>query len=111
MVAPAPPFPMPSSTVATPAPGSGLALHLATARDYDEDDPAQGAPLLEALMADTARPSRLGLPTDAAPVFKSAAVLTLAAIALAMSGAPLGLSAPWVRLFDNVHWSVADCAA
>jgi len=111
MVAPAPPSPMSSSTVATSAPDAGLSRHLATARDYDEDDPAQGAPLLEALMADTARPSRLGLPAGATPVFEIAALLTLAAIALAMVGAPLGLSAPWVRFFDNVHWSVADCAA
>ena len=94
---------MSSSTVATSASDAALSRHLATARDYDEDDPAQGAPLLEALMADVARPSRLGLPPGAAPVFEVAAVLTLAAIALAMAGAPLGLSASWVRLFDNVE--------
>ena len=85
--------------------------HPATARDYDEDDAAQGAPLLEALLADTARPSRLGLPAGAAPVFKIAGVITLFAIAMAIGGAQLGMSASSVRFFDNMHWSVADVAA
>ena len=111
MVASAPPSPTSITAAARFTPDAGFPDHLATARDFDEDDPAQGAPLLEALMADTARPSRLGLPAGAEPVFEIAGVVTLAAIALAMVGAQLGLSAPWVRLFDNVHWSVADFGA
>ncbi len=85
--------------------------HLATARDFDDDDSAQGAPLLEALLADTARPSRLGLPSGAGPVFEVAGLITLVAIALSVAGAHFGASTTWVRLFDNVHWSVADIAA
>lgn len=108
MVAPAPTL-LPSSL----APGASPANSRlpGTARDFDDDDPAQGAPLLEALMADTPRPSRLGLPAGAAPVFEIAGLVTLVAIALAIAGAHLGLSASWVRLFDNVHWTVADVGA
>ncbi|MCK9684793.1 sensor histidine kinase [Scleromatobacter humisilvae] len=107
MVAPELLSPSPSTSVADAA----FPRHPATARDYDEDDAAQGAPLLEALLADTARPSRLGLPAGAAPVFKVAGVVTLLAIVLAIAGAQLGMPAPWVRFFDNMHWSVADVAA
>lgn len=111
MAAPAPPLP-PLSPAATTLPAeAGLLRHLSTARDYDHDDTTQGAPLLEALMAETARPSRLGLPAGAASVFQVGAAVMLAAIASAIVGSRLGLSAPWVRFFDNVHWSVADCAA
>ncbi|MFL6695616.1 MAG: sensor histidine kinase [Vitreoscilla sp.] len=109
MVAPA--SPSSSSAVATSVPDAAFSRHLATARDYDEDDAAQGAPLLEALMAETARPSRLGLPAGAAAVFQVAGVIMLLAIALAIGGGMLGLSMSWVRLFDNVHWTVADCGA
>ena len=108
MVAPAPPSPIPSVAFVAAA---GSPRPPASARDFDDDDSAQGAPLLEALMADTARPSRLGLPAGAAPVFEIAGVVTLLAIALAIGGNVLGLPTPWVRFFDNVHWSVADCAA
>jgi signal transduction histidine kinase len=111
MVASAPPPPSSITAAASSALDAGFPGRIATARDFDEDDAAQGAPLLEALMADTARPSRLGLPAGAAPVFETTAVVTLVAIALAMLGAQLGLSAPWVRFFDNVHWSVADFGA
>ena len=109
MVAPA--SPSSSSTVDTSVPDAAFSRHLATARDYDDDDATQGAPLLEALMAETARPSRLGLPAGAAPVFEIAGVITLLAIALAIGGGMLGLSMSWVRFFDNVHWTVADCGA
>jgi signal transduction histidine kinase len=111
MVASAPSPPSSITAAASSALDAGFPGRIATARDFDEDDAAQGAPLLEALMADTARPSRLGLPAGAAPVFETTAVVTLVAIALAMLGAQLGLSAPWVRFFDNVHWSVADFGA
>ena len=111
MVASAPPPPTSITAAARSAPGAGFPDPIATARDFDEDDPAQGAPLLEALMADTARPSWLGLPAGAAPVFEITGIVTLVAIALAIVGAQLGLSAPWVRFFDNVHWSVADFGA
>jgi len=110
MVASAPPLSS-SITAASAAFDAPSVGHLATARDFDEDDPAQGAPLLEALMADTARPSRLGLPAGAAPVFEGAAIVMLAAIALAIAGSALGLPASCVRFLDNVHWSVADAAA
>jgi signal transduction histidine kinase len=83
----------------------------ATARDFDDDDHAQGAPLLEALLADTARPSRLGLPAGAAAVFEVAGAIVLATIALAISGAHLGVAPPWLRLFDNLYWTVADIGA
>ena len=110
MVAPAPLSP--TSSVAVPrVPDAENSRHLATARDFDDDEHAQGAPLLEALLADTARPSRLGLPAGAAPVFEIAGLITLVAIALAIGGAPLGLSPGWVRLFDNTHWTVADFGA
>jgi len=111
MVAPVPPSPTSPIAVAPSAPDAAFSRHLATARDYDEDDETQGAPLLEALMAETARPSRLGLPPGAAPVFEIAGAITLVAIALAIGGALLGMSASWLRFFDNMHWSVADCGA
>jgi signal transduction histidine kinase len=82
-----------------------------TARDFEDDDAAQGTPLLEALLADTARPSRLGLPPGAATVFEATGLATLLAIALAVAGAHFGVFPGWVRLFDNVHWSVADIGA
>ncbi len=110
MVAPAPPSRTPSATV-PPVPGTGYSRQRATARDFDDDEHAQGAPLLEALLADTARPSRLGLPAGAAPVFEAAGLITLVAIALAIAGARLGWSPAWVRLFDNAHWTVADFGA
>ena len=105
MVAPAS---TPSSVSATSA---VHAQQHAAARDFDDDDHTQGAPLLEALLADTARPSRLGLPAGAGSVFEVAAIVTLAAIALAIAGAHLGLSPAWLRLFDNTHWTVADIGA
>ena len=110
MVAPAPtslPSSAAASTVAAVAPSPSPA----TARDFDEDDPSQGAPLLEALMAGTSRPSRLGLPAGAGAVFKFAALLTLAAIVLAIAGSRLHAPASWVRLFDNLHWTIADLGA
>jgi len=110
MVAPAPPSPTPPAAV-SPVPAAENPRHLATARDFDDDEHAEGAPLLEALMADTARPSRLGLPAGAGPVFEVAGLITLVAIALAIAGAHLGLSPRWVRLFDNTHWTVADFGA
>jgi signal transduction histidine kinase len=111
MPAPAPPaLPLPDSAASTRS-VAATARHLATARDFDADDDAQGAPLLEALLASTARPSRLGLPAGAAPVFQVAALLTAIAIALAIGGGALGLPTGWVRLFDNVHWTVADVGA
>ena len=110
MVAPAPPLPTPPAAVA-PAPDAENPRHLATARDFDDDDHAEGAPLLEALLADTARPSRLGLPAGAGLVLQVSALLTLAAIALAIAGAHLGWSPAWVRLFDNAHWTIADIGA
>ena len=103
MVAPAPSAPSPSA--------ARKPRHLATARDFDDDDAAQGAPLLEALLAETARPSRLGLQADAAPVFEISALITVVAIALSMAGALLGAPAGWTRLFDNVYWTVADIGA
>ena len=111
MVAPASTSPIPPATVVAPHPDAPHSRHLATARDFDDDDDAQGAPLLEALLAETARPSRLGLPAGAAAVFDTAGLITLAAIALAIACAHLGAPASWVRLFDNVHWTVADVGA
>ena len=103
------------ASVSTPTSASAAsaanAPRPATARDFDEDDQAQGAPLLEALLADTARPSRLGLPAGAAAVFRAAGLATLAAIALAVGGAHLGAAPPWLRLFDNLHWTIADIGA
>lgn len=110
MVAPASTSPL-YSAVASPVSAAEPARHPVTARDFDDDDPAQGAPLLEALMADTGRPSRLGLPAGAGSVFEVAALVTLAAIALAIVGNRLDMPAPWVRLFDNVHWTIADLGA
>ena len=111
MVAPASTStPLSIAVAHTSAPDALPTRHLATARDFDDDDHAQGAPLLEALLADTARPSRLGLPAGAGAVFELAGLLTLVAIALAVGGAHVGVSTPWVRLFDNVHWTVADIA-
>jgi len=110
MVAPAPTS-LPLSAAASTVSAATLSHPPATARDFDDDDPAQGAPLLEALMADTGRPSRLGLPAGAWSVFEAAALVTLAAIALAIVGNRLGMPAPWVRLFDNVHWTIADLGA
>ena len=110
MVAPAPPSPTPPAAVA-PAPDAENSRHLATARDFDDDEHAEGAPLLEALLADTARPSRLGLPAGAGLVFEVSGLLTLVAIALAIAGAHLGWPPAWVRLFDNAHWTVADLGA
>ena len=105
MAAPAPPSTIPSRDALA------ALRHPATARDFDDEDSTQGAPLLEALLADTARPSRLGLPAGAAPVFEVAGLVTLLAIALAIGGAHLGASTSWVRLFDNVHWTIADIGA
>ncbi len=111
MVAPAPPSktsPAPTAptvTDATPPRPS------ARARDVVDDDAAPGAPLLEALLADTARPSRLGLPAGAAPVLEAAGFLTAVAIVLAIGTSLLGAAPGWARLFDNVHWSVADAGA
>ena len=110
MVAPAPTS-LPSSAAASTVSAAALSPPPATARDFDDDDASQGAPLLEALMADTGRPSRLGLPAGAGRVFEVAALVTLAAIALTIAGNRLGLPAPWVRLFDNVHWTIADLGA
>jgi signal transduction histidine kinase len=110
MVAPAPPFRTPSPAVPF-IPDADYSRQLATARDFDDDEHAQGAPLLEALLADTASPSRLGLPAGAAPVFEVAGLVTLAAIALAIAGPHLGWPSAWVRLFDNAHWTVADIGA
>ena len=110
MVAPAPTSPL-ASVVASTVSAAEYSRHPATARDFDDDDPAQGAPLLEALMADTSRPSRLGLPAGAGSVFEVAAVVTLAAIVLAIVGSRLGMPGTWVRLFDNVHWTIADLGA
>jgi len=91
------------AAAAPPGPDALHTSHLATARDFDDDDHAQGAPLLEALLAETARPSRLGLPAGADAVFEVAGLAMAVAITLAIGGAQLGLSTPWVRLFDNVH--------
>ena len=110
MVASAPSPDIPSALDSSFAPAD-FARHAATARDFDEDDPGQGAPLLEALMAEPARPSRLGLPGGASSVFKTTGVLVLVAIAAAIAGARLGLAAPWVRVFDNLHWTIADIGA
>ena len=111
MVAPAPPSPTLTAAIDPAAAEAANSRHLATARDFDDDDDAQGAPLLEALMADTAQPSRLGLPAGAGPVFEIAGLVTLVAIVLAIGGSHLGVSTSWVRLFDNVHWTVADFGA
>jgi signal transduction histidine kinase len=105
MVAPAPPSTIPSDDALA------ALRQRATARDFDDEDSTQGAPLLEALLADTARPSRLGLPAGAAPVFEVAGLVTLMAIALAIGGATFGAATGWVRLFDNMHWTVADIGA
>jgi len=110
MVASAPLFPI-LSPAAAAVPDAEASRHLATARDFDDDDHAQGAPLLEALMAGAARPSRLGLPAGARPVFEVAALLTVAAIALAIGSAQLGAAPAWARLFDNLHWTIADIGA
>ena len=110
MVASAPSPDIPSALDSSFAPAE-FSRHAATARDFDDEDPAQGAPLLEALMAGTARPSRLGLPGGASPVFKTTGVLTLVAIALAIAGARLEFAPAWVRLFDNLHWTIADIGA
>jgi len=103
------------ASVSTPsslsAASTAHAPHPATARDFDDDDHHEGAPLFEALLAETARPSRLGLPPGAAAVFQAAGLATLAAIALAIGGAHLGVSPPWLRLFDNLHWTIADIGA
>jgi len=105
---PSPDIPSALDSSLTPA---DFAQHAATARDFDDDDPAQGAPLLEALMAEPARPSRLGLPGGASTVFKAAGALALLAIVLAIAGARLGFESPWVRLLDNLHWTIADIGA
>ncbi|MEP6503351.1 MAG: hypothetical protein ABJD97_08485, partial [Betaproteobacteria bacterium] len=111
MVAPAPPSPTLTAALSSPEP-AGVARNFATARDFVDDEHDDGAPLLEALMAAPPRPSRLGLPAGAAPVFEIAGLVMLLAIALAIGGAHFGAAANWVRLFDNVHWTVADfCAA
>src|SRR6516164_9741726 len=109
MVALAPSPAVPSA--ADPSTSASFARRAATTHDFDDDDAGQAAPLLEALLAETARPSRLGLPSGAGTVFRAAAILTLAAIALAIGGARLGLAPGWVRLFDNLHWTVADVGA
>lgn len=101
MVAPTP------TSLAKSGPSIAARVH-ATARDFDDDDPAQGAPLLEALLAETARPSRLGLPAGASSVFETTALIVLLAIALALGGAQLGAPTAWLRFFDNVYWTVAD---
>jgi signal transduction histidine kinase len=111
MVAPASPSPNPIDAIALPVAGAGNLRHLATARDFDDDDSARGAPLLEALLADPARPSRLGLPAGAGSVFEVAGLVTLAAIVLALGGSHFGVSPGWVRLFDNTHWTIADFGA
>jgi len=110
MVASAPPSDFPSALDSSFAPAE-FSRHAATARDFDDEDPGQGAPLLEALLAETARPSRLGLPGGASNVFRTAGLLALLAIALAIAGARLGLDGAWVRLFDNMHWTIADIGA
>ncbi|MFL6682249.1 MAG: sensor histidine kinase [Burkholderiaceae bacterium] len=110
MVASSPSPDIPSALDSSFAPAD-FAHHAATARDFDDDDPDQGAPLLEALMAEPARPSRLGLPGGASTVFKAAGALVLLAIVLAIAGARLGLASPWVRLLDNLHWTIADIGA
>ena len=104
MVAPTPSSFVASETVAA-------SRHPATARDFDDDDNAQGAPLLEALLAETARPSRLGLPAGATAVFETSGLVTLVAIVLALVGAHLAAPAVWLRLFDNVHWSASAAGA
>ena len=111
MVAPASPSPLLIDAIAPPVAGVETSRHRATARDFDADDSAQGAPLLEALLADTARPSRLGLPAGAAAVFEATGLIALVAIALAIGGSHIGVSTSWVRLFDNTHWTVADLGA
>jgi signal transduction histidine kinase len=79
--------------------------------DFDDDDDQHGAPLLEALLAAPPRPSRLGIPPEAAPVFRIAALVVVTAAVFAIAGAQLGAPMGWVRFFDNVHWTVADLAA
>ena len=111
MVAPASPSPNLIDAVAPPVAGVENLRHLATARDFDDDDNAQGAPLLEALLAEPARPSRLGLPAGAGSVFEVAGLITLVAIVLALGGSHFGVSPSWVRLFDNIHWTIADFGA
>ncbi len=103
MVAPASPSTKPNDADAP-------ARDFPTARDFDDEDD-HGAPLLEALMAAPPRPSRLGLPPEAGPVFRIGALVVLAASAFAIAGAHLGAPRAWVRLFDNVHWTIADLAA
>ena len=75
------------------------------------DEEETGAPLLEALLAAPPQPSRLGLPSGAVPVARTAAVLLAIAVAGAIGGARLGAPTSWVRLFDNLHWTIADLAA
>jgi signal transduction histidine kinase len=111
MVAPAPHSTDLIDAAAASAPPGAAAHHFPTARDFADDGDDDGAPLLEALMAAPPRPSRLGLPDGAATVFQVAGLLALAAIAFAIGGARLGASAAWVRLFDNMHWTVADFGA
>ena len=62
-------------------------------------------------MAVPPRPSRLGLPAGALPVFQVAALLIFMAIVGSVGGARLGLATSWVRFFDNMHWSCADLGA
>ncbi len=111
MVVPAPPSPTLIDALGTPERVSERARRDATARRFPDDGPDDGAPLLEALLAAPARPSRLGLPAGATPVFAFAGLAVLVAIALAVGGAQLGVTASWSRLFDNVHWTVADFGA
>ena len=98
----------PASPTTSPPARPGRALRRRRVAEPGHDD---GAPLLEALMAAPPRHSRLGVPAGALPVFQVAGVLTLLAIAAAIASARLGLPAGWARLFDNVHWSVADLGA
>ena len=68
--------------------------------------PRQGAPLLEALLADTARPSRLGLPAGAGAGVRGHRPPHARWPSRWPSAArSWALSAGWVRLFDNVHWT------
>lgn len=107
MVAP----PTTASKPSAPPPASesaaALARRVPTARDFDDDS---GAPLLEALMAAPRQPSQLGLAAGAKPVFQVAAVLVVLTIAASVCGRHV-MPAGWVRLFDNLHWSIADVGA
>ncbi len=112
MVAPASSSPNPLDVPTRRAPDRKSARTSATTLDVDGDaSHDHGAPLLEALLAAPPRPSRLGLPSGAVPVFRGAALLLLLTIACAIGGARLGASTGWVRLFDNLHWTIADAAA